>query len=179
MIGRALFITGIPGVGKTTLAVALAEWFHRDLLTMHDLVEQGDPESLARGDMADEFVTRRLFMDRMVRLAGKEFICDGWPRTQAQALLMPDDAQMLFMTCRIDIARDRLLRRGRADDTPELVEKRIREQSALLAVDEMDGWSFERAGYENCINVSLRSADSTFISVFKYLSGQKGQAYDG
>lgn len=176
---RAIFITGIPGAGKSTLAGFLSKKLGRTLITMHEIVERIDPGALERGDMANEPRMRRAFVEVMDDHAEGEIIVDGWPRSMGQALLLPADAQVLMLGCREDIARDRLLRRGRRDDTPELVEKRIREQSALLAVDEKDSWSYQLAGWENTINTSYRTPASVCTSVYRYLIGEKKQAFDG
>lgn len=176
---RALFITGIPGAGKTTLAGYLARELKRTLVTMHELAALVDPGALETGDMADERAMRRAFVQAMDQYAEDAIIVDGWPRTQQQSILLPDDSQVILLACRVDVARDRLLRRGRADDTPELATKRIFEQSALLEAEAMDSWVYRLVGWEGAINTTQRTAESVCRSVYRYLIGEKQQAFDG
>ena len=175
---RAIFITGIPGSGKSTLAGILARELGRTLITMHELVLRVDPESIGRGDMADARAMRKAFIQAMDEYTDEPIVVDGWPRTPDQADLLPADAQVFLLACRPDIATDRLTRRGRGDDTPELVRKRVDEQSRLLEVDERGGWAMKLAGWEGAVNTSLKHPICVAGGVLAYLRGIKGQAFD-
>lgn len=176
-ITRVTAIAGIPGSGKSTLAKHLAKEFDLSLLTMHDLVQEVDPESLVRGDMANELLIRQAFIGWMAQHANERIVIDGWPRSEPQALLLPPDARVILLVCRTDIARDRLLLRDRSDDRPHLVDKRIAEQSALLAAN--GGWAYRLSGWEGRMNTSLYRPEDVCRSVTRYMTGEKDQASDG
>jgi hypothetical protein len=120
---------------------------------------------------------RAAFVAAMAEWSDREFILDGWPRNQPQSLLLPDDTKTILLTCRPDIARDRLYRRGREDD--QFAEKRIREQGDLLQIDIAGGWVFKFVGWEGAINTTYRTRQDVARSVYRYLIGEKGQAFDG
>lgn len=166
-------VMGIPGVGKTTLASALAAHFSLPVITAGDIGRAVDPAAIARGDMADERLLRE---GVLAELSGHpEWVLDGFPRTLAQALLLPPETVVIHLTCRPDIARERLLRRGRADDST--IDKRLAEQSALMEIDKKDGWAYLLAGYGRNVNTSMKSAPTIAAAVVAHLSGQKAECY--
>jgi len=175
---RPIYITGIPGSGKTSLAQAIAPRLGYALLTMHDLVERIDPDSLSRGDMADENKMRAAYVQAIADYPDGRVVVDGWPRTPGQAALLPDNAQVFLLNCRTDIAVDRLLRRGRADDRADVVIRRVTEQADLLGVSYAEGWAIQLSGWDQAINTSLKTAEQVAAGVMAYLRGKKRQAFD-
>jgi adenylate kinase len=94
---------------------------------------------LATGTLVPDDVTIALIRERLEQEdAGEGFVLDGFPRNLAQAealdsMLTEIDHELdaiLFFDLPDDVATDRLLKRGaaeeRPDDTPEVIAKRLR-----------------------------------------------------
>lgn len=175
---RVVAVAGIPGAGKTTLARALAEHYGWGYIGTGDTARAVDPKSLAQGGMADESLFREAFKMRLAKWTGPEMVVlDGIPRSRGQIELLPYFTTLLALTCRPDIARERLLRRGREDDTPDLVDRRITEQSDLLDVQHADGWLYTLAGWGRVINTSQKRPEEIAADVIAFLDGKKKQAF--
>lgn len=168
-----VFITGIPGAGKTTLAGRIAKRTGATFLTAHDLVEKVDPAAISEARMADEAGMRNAFVSLMAEYAGADFVMDGWPRNAGQAALLPEGAVVLHLRCTHDIAQYRLSRRGRVDDTPETIATRLVEQEAIFNGD----WIRQLAPWARTINTSKRTAADLERTVMLYLTGQKREVF--
>jgi adenylate kinase len=138
---RRLLLMGPPGSGKGTIGAALSEWLGVPHVSSGRLlrasVAAGDPHGigprLAKGDFAPDELVTRIVTERL----GDGFILDGYPRTQAQAVLLDQvleaRASPLQLVLDLDVpddeVRSRLSRRarleGRQDDGPETVEARL------------------------------------------------------
>ena len=176
-----LAITGVPGTGKTTLATALSEQLGWPVLSTGNVARVTDPGGLASGDMAEESDFALAFArhyQRMLNLSPTPIILDGIPRTVGQlGYLQPDTTRVLLLTARRDVAVDRLRRRGREDDTPELIEKRIRQQGALLQIDDPDGWAFQIAGFHTSVSTTYKTSGMVAEGVIQYLLGNRTEAF--
>lgn len=182
MVGRLtpfIAVAGIPGAGKTTLARGLCRAYeYTGLISTGDIARRVDPAGLAAGGLADEDSFRAGWDERMKAVAmGWRYVLDGIPRSRGQMDLLPDDTTLIVLTCRPDIARDRLLRRGREDDEPDIVSRRITEQSALLEVEHADGWLYTAAGWKRTINTSRKSPEDILIGVIDYLNGVRTEMF--
>lgn len=135
-----------PGAGKGTQAGRLAEKYdipHIETgLIIRDAIEQETPA----GKEAKDFVENgKLVPDRVVvelvreRLMEPEcsngFILDGFPRTLPQAESFEEitdrsdirlDA-VVYLDVDDEVLRERLLNRGREDDTPRAIKQRLEE----------------------------------------------------
>lgn len=139
-MGARLVVFGRQGAGKGTQCVVLAEHYQAVHISTGDMlraaVAAGTPLGLkakavidAGGLVGDELVLGML-ADRLAHadVAGGGFLLDGVPRTvgQAEALL-----EMTPIDLAVDldvpegVVRERMLGRGRADDTPEAIDKRL------------------------------------------------------
>lgn len=176
-----LAITGVPGTGKTTLALVLSKRLGWPVVSTGNIARVTDPGGLARGDMADEADFAIAFARHfaLVRsLADTPVILDGIPRTVGQLGYLPSDTtRVMLLTARPDVAVDRLLRRGREDDTPELIERRMREQGALLQIDHADGWAFTVAGFHTSVNTTRKTPEMVAEGVIQYLLGNRTEAF--
>jgi adenylate kinase family enzyme len=177
-----LAITGVPGTGKTTLATILSERLGWPILSTGNIARVIDPGGLSRGDMAEETgfaLAFGLTYQKMLSLYPKApVILDGIPRTVGQLeYLQPYSTRVLLLTARMDVAVDRLRRRGREDDTPELIERRIRQQGALLEIDNAKGWAFQIAGFHTSVNTTYKTPDVVAEGVIQYLLGNRTEAF--
>lgn len=131
---KVIAVAGIPGAGKSTVAMALADAIGARVVSPGDAARAAGDQSVRNGGMADEKLVRD-YVARSIREAKKDIILDGFPRTFAQYVLLPPDTTLVRVVTEERTALDRLSARGREDDTPDLVVKRVHEQSALL-----EGW---------------------------------------
>jgi adenylate kinase len=121
----------------------------RDAIAAGTALGREVAETMKRGDLVPDETTVALIRERLSQPGTEEgFVLDGFPRTLAQAEAL--DALMrelgrsftivLALQVPDDVARERMLRRaaeeGRADDTPEAIDRRLenyhRETAPLL-----------------------------------------------
>jgi adenylate kinase len=145
---------GPPGAGKGTQAVRLAERLDVPHISTGDLfranLSQRTPLGLEAkrymdaGELVGDEVTVGMVRDRLAADdAAKGFILDGFPRTVAQAdalaeiLAAADNSLDAVVALEVseDLLVSRLLGRGRADDTEEVIRRRqevYREETSPL-----------------------------------------------
>lgn len=140
-----IILLGPPGAGKGTQAVQLAEKLGVPHISTGDLfrhnISQGTPlgirakEYLDLGELVPTSLTNELVDDRLndADVAGG-FILDGFPRTVDQAGALHDmlerrglklDAVLEFRVPEEELV-GRLMGRGRADDTEDVIRNRFR-----------------------------------------------------
>jgi adenylate kinase family enzyme len=171
-------IAGIPGSGKTTLAMALQDAFGWALMSTGDIARRADPASILDGGLANERVFREEFRDTLADTRGSGLVViDGIPRNREQADILPPSTMVVALTVRPDIAVERLTRRGRSDDTPDLIAKRVKEQAALLEVNDSHGWLYQLATWERCVNTTYKRAPDVAAGVIAYLRNEKRQMF--
>ena len=150
-----MVLLGLIGAGKGTQAKLVAE--RRGLLHVStgDMLRDAVAQGTALGSQANDFMSRgELVPDELVigmlleRIAKPDaaagFILDGFPRTvgQAEALQTALEAQsqgidtVPFIRVPEELLLERIARRagieGRADDAPEVAQRRLREQAEGL-----------------------------------------------
>jgi len=142
---RLVFL-GPPGAGKGTQAVKIAQKYGIPHISTGDILRDAVKEGTELGKLAKSYMDKgELVPDDVIigiireRLSEKDvmergFILDGFPRTIAQAkaldellseLKMPLDA-VIFLNVDDEEIIKRLLSRGRADDTEEVIRNRIK-----------------------------------------------------
>lgn len=147
-----LVILGPPGAGKGTQAELLSEAVGIPHISTGDLfranISQGTPigleakKYLDAGNLVPPEITIDMVRARLAEPdAGKGFILDGFPRSteQAEALkeILADlgvklDAVLSF-TVDEDVVVERMLARGRADDTEDVIRNRMSVYNAETA----------------------------------------------
>jgi adenylate kinase len=149
-----LVLVGPPGAGKGTQAVRLAERLDVPHISTGDLfranLTRQTPLGLAAkrymdaGELVADEVTVAMVRERLAEDdAIKGFILDGFPRTVAQADALGELLQVagnaldavVVLEVPEDVLVERLLSRGRADDTEEVIRRRLevyREETAPL-----------------------------------------------
>lgn len=132
-----VLITGPQGSGKTTQAEILAKQLNFCLVVVGDMVrrlaEENSEEgkrvkaSLEKGEMVDDQIMGSLVRRNLSREDCREgAVVDGYPRTLSQLKVFDPDFEVVFYLDMTDEeVLERLLKRGRADDTPQLIEARL------------------------------------------------------
>ena len=146
---------GPPGAGKGTQAQRIAEKYNIPHISTGDILRAAVKEGTELGKLAKSYMDRGelvpddviigIIRERLSQPDVKErgFILDGFPRTLLQAealdemleeLSMPLD-RVIYLNVDDEEIVKRLLSRGRADDTEEVIRNRLkvyREQTAPL-----------------------------------------------
>lgn len=145
-------LLGPPGVGKGTQASLAAQtngWQH---LSTGDLLREEVAQGSELGKRADEFMSRgdlvpdelmlEMVAGRIAQVKADEvLLLDGFPRTLPQAEALAAKAASgavrlsLYFTAPDSVLTARLMGRGRADDTEEVISHRLtvyRETTAPL-----------------------------------------------
>jgi adenylate kinase len=144
-----VLLIGPPGAGKGTQGARLAERLHLDHIAVGDLlraeVEAGSELGtevaglMKRGELVPDQIIIDLLQPRLEAAAQDNgFLLDGFPRTVQQAQVARDMAEqggfLADAAVYLDAPRAELVKRilaraeveGRADDTPEVIEARLR-----------------------------------------------------
>lgn len=131
-----IIITGPAGSGKTTQAKLLSDYlgtYHLnagDLLYYASLGDTPDAahikEKMEKGEIVDEDVTIRLVNNYLEEKQEKGIVIEGYPRTlkEASNIKIPID-KVFYINVSDEEVTNRLLKRGRSDDTPETIQKRL------------------------------------------------------
>ena len=123
-----------PGGGKGTQGVQLAEHLGVEHISSGDLlraaVAQDTPLGrkvntyMQAGELApDELVTEAI---RPILRSRDGYVLDGFPRRLAQADGVDFDV-VVFLDVPLDVVKQRLLGRGRGDDTADVIAHRLQE----------------------------------------------------
>lgn len=143
MSGVRLVLLGRQGSGKGTQAVQLAEHYGAPHISTGDMLRSAVAEGTDFGRKAAEIMGRGDLVpdDVMVGLVGERlgkedaqtggFLLDGFPRTVAQAEELDEllGSEGLQAAVNLDVpleeVRARMVARGRDDDTPEAIDRRL------------------------------------------------------
>jgi adenylate kinase len=126
-----------PGGGKGTQGVRIAEELGVEHISSGELLRAAVAEDTELGrEVASHMAAGRLAPDALVveavkpvldRLSG--YVLDGFPRTLSQAGGLDFDA-VVFLDVPDDVTRQRLLARGRADDSADVITRRLSQYAA-------------------------------------------------
>lgn len=130
-----ILVTGPQGSGKTTQAKLLAEYLDIPFIGMggvlRERMERDDEignkirEAMDKGILVDDEIVAN-FTKQKVLEDEKGYIMDGYPRSIHQLKLFnPDFDKVFYLDISDEEVMSRLLKRGRADDTPLLIKERL------------------------------------------------------
>lgn len=129
---------GPPGSGKSVQGELLVKRNGWHWLSTGQLFrESSDPEVLDRlekGELIDDELTNKVLNEALIKMKDKaRVVLDGYPRNRAQAEWLDDHlpehgreiaAVIVFEVPKQELIH-RLAGRGRAEDSPEVIEKRL------------------------------------------------------
>lgn len=150
-----LIVLGRQGAGKGTQCLRLAERYGMPHISTGDMLRQAVEDAtplgleakalMESGDLVPDAVMEGIVADRLEQADAVEhgFLLDGFPRTvgQAEALATMTGDRFIHLAINIDVPEDivmeRMLSRGREDDTADAIRRRLdlyeAETSPLLA----------------------------------------------
>lgn len=128
-----ILLIGPQGSGKSTQAKLLAEYLNLSYISTGDIfrkqasVNEIIKTILLEGKLVDDTTTSQIVKDRLnEKDCENGFIMDGYPRTIEQMKIFdPMFDKVFYLDVPQDIVIKRLLARGRADDTDELIRRRL------------------------------------------------------
>jgi adenylate kinase len=139
-----LVLVGPPGAGKGTQAAALSEKLAVPHISSGDLFRANIGEAtplgqkaksyLDAGELVPDEITNEMVRDRLGKPDAREgFVLDGFPRTTPQAEVLSgilgENGMELSAVLQFDVPADelvnRMLARGRSDDTEEVIRRRL------------------------------------------------------
>lgn len=129
MIKKILFL-GVQGSGKSTQGKLLAKFLGLPYISTGDMFRGLGGEIkqfLDQGRLVDDQTTSKIVRERLAESDCQNgFILDGYPRTLEQARLFdPRFDKVFYLDLPEEIATERLIKRGREDDTLELIKTRL------------------------------------------------------
>ena len=147
-----IMLLGLPGVGKGTQAEMIVETYRLPHISTGDMFRAAMANETELGLKAKSFmdagnlvpdeVTNGIVEERLSEDDTKGgFILDGFPRNLDQATALDEmlskqgrklDA-VLYFTADEAVLVDRMMARGRADDTPEVIKNRLAVNGELTA----------------------------------------------
>jgi adenylate kinase len=140
-----LVIFGRQGAGKGTQCALLVERYGVVHISTGDILRAAVAEGTDFGRKADEYMSAGnlvpddvmigIVQDRLAKPDTEEhgFLLDGFPRTEAQAKALVDTLGSsgidlaVNIDVPLDVVRERIAGRNRADDTAEAVERRLQD----------------------------------------------------
>lgn len=158
-----ILLIGPQGSGKSTQAELLAKDLELPKITLGDIFRQLSSEDsqegsrirqiLTEGKLVDDQTAARVVKTKLDQEDYKNgFVIDGYPRTVEQTQIFdPKFDKVIYLNVPEDVVLDRLLKRGRMDDTEELIRQRLnlyyqqtetlldyyRKQGILIEIDGM------------------------------------------
>ncbi|MBU7456043.1 adenylate kinase [Leuconostoc fallax] len=183
-MAKNLILLGLPGAGKGTEAdlivkdyplvhISTGDIFRANLANDTDLGQKARA-FMDAGDLVPDEITNAMVADRLEKddvEAG--FMLDGYPRNEAQAIFLDQYlaengkkiSATIYFEVSDDILRERLLGRGREDDTPEVIDNRLAVNKAanLPLVD-----YYQKSGVLHAINGG-REVNDVYHDVKKVL----------
>lgn len=137
-----ILIVGLPGSGKTTQIDKIANKYGLTPIRMGNILrevaskggELGEKvkQIMATGELVDAETVAKLIKEEALKV-GDDFLMEGYPRTTEQfELFNPGFDKVFYLEVPIEVLKERMVGRGRADDAEGAIETRIRVQQEDL-----------------------------------------------
>lgn len=131
-----IIFLGMQGSGKSTQAQVLAQKLGvpyiemgqllRDKSKDNDKIGKSIREALESGKLVENQITIDSLKEKIDQVGANGYVLDGYPRNKEQLLFLDTDIDKVFyINVSDEEATKRLLSRGRHDDEPDLIKKRI------------------------------------------------------
>ena len=137
-IFKAFFLAGGPGSGKSTYTEYLIRHFQINHIYPGGMLRKEVENNTEIGQRVKDIISKGQFVPNQIVLdlikaqiekSPKGYILDGWPRYMQQVEDMEKNDIGYDYAVFLDVSREevlrRLLARGRADDTEEIINNRI------------------------------------------------------
>lgn len=131
---KAIVFMGLPGTGKSTLGRKVATIRGYQYISTGDIArELADKSWQDKGELAPEDYIRIRFMEEISKIKktnAKGVIIDGMPRTVEQVYFISSlfhSIQYILLDAPHEVLLHRLCKRGRMDDTKDIIQKRIKD----------------------------------------------------
>lgn len=138
-----ILLFGAPGSGKGTQSSLISKFYSFPIVTMGDIVRNEIADCtkrsllfkyyLDRGSLVPDELINEMFCSYYKTLNADSIILDGYPRTVSQAMylntiLKVNDQPIyrFFLEVSDKVLEDRLLSRGRSDDTLTVIQHRLK-----------------------------------------------------
>lgn len=139
-----LIIFGPPGVGKGTQAELIAKKLDLEHISTGEILRRAVTEGtefgkkakeiMDKGNLVPDDIMNGIVKDTLKGIKKNGFILDGFPRTLAQAKALSEifkdlnieNVKVINLSADEDEIVDRLLKRGRSDDTRETIMNRLK-----------------------------------------------------
>lgn len=133
-----ILIVGLPGSGKTTQIDKVAQKYGLEPVKMGNILREivstksGLGQKIAAimssGELVEDELVAKLIKDKVTQI-GDKLVMEGFPRTTKQVELFdPEFDKVFYLEVPIEVVKDRMKDRGRADDSDEAIEKRLQVQ---------------------------------------------------
>jgi len=137
-----ILIVGLPGSGKTTQIDKIADKYGLKPVRMGNILreiaatgsEMGNKIKaiMASGELVDDTTVAELIKSEAEKI-NDNYIMEGYPRTTEQVELFdPGFDKVFYLEVPVEILKHRMMGRGRADDSGNAIETRIRVQQEDL-----------------------------------------------
>lgn len=137
-----ILIVGLPGSGKTTQIDKIADKYGLKPVRMGNILreiastgsEMGNKikEIMTSGELVNDPTVAQLIKAEAEKI-GDDFIMEGYPRTTEQVELFdPGFDKVFYLEVPVEVLKERMMGRGRADDSGDAIETRIRVQKEDL-----------------------------------------------
>lgn len=133
-----ILIVGLPGSGKTTQIDKIADNYGlkpvrmgnilRDIAATGSEIGNKIKSIMASGELVDDATVAQLIKAEAEKI-NDDYIMEGYPRTTEQVELFdPGFDKVFYLEVPVEVLKGRMKGRGRADDSDNAIETRIRVQ---------------------------------------------------
>ncbi len=138
-MSKIVVLLGKPGSGKDTQAIFISSTFNYKIIKTGDFVRGLAKKNtkitqiLQEGGLVDDELVNQYVAAEITKSPHDNYLTDGFPRDEAQARWFDDFLQrqgkqvdlVLLLDLSDELAKTRLIKRGRADDQASIIDSRL------------------------------------------------------